>query len=316
MTYKSRYQSLDGYWEKLWNELPDELRQAWADVHPMSGIEGADAANWWGSLAPSQREESAKNFDYKNDPALAGERLIAWHDGSYSIDARYWFSIQNVAPREAAMVLWRLNPLNDKDPELTYVDGDESSPGKYRRLLRAFEDVASAPPKHRTLMEWLTIARERGLRFHSWIEEYAEAVLLAMDTVEYPVAEINKRQKLTQFQPSTVEGASSGTPEKPPAPSIVVQPIVTINLVETRINTLSAVIATAKKSALDPDDAHSHWAAFVKLAQSDKPPSPLIGFADEEGVKYQGELAVEFLTRRNFLRRIRRQSQTKTVKAR
>jgi hypothetical protein len=73
-----------------------------------------------------------------------------------------------------------------------------------------------------------------------------------------------------------------------------------------RSDALTAVIAVATKSAQNPVDYHSVWAALVVLAESDKRPAPLIGFAEGEGVKYQGEKDVEFFTKRNLSDRMRR----------
>ena len=78
--------------------------------------------------------------------------------------------------KEAAMVLCRLNPFECEDPESVYVGDDKTSPRRYKLLLRIFEDVASTIPKHRTLMEWRTIAQQHNLRYHSWIDDYADAV--------------------------------------------------------------------------------------------------------------------------------------------
>jgi hypothetical protein len=108
-----------------------------------------------------------------HDPAKEQERFISWHDQTRN--ARAWFDMPDVSPRDAAMVLCRLNPLEDEDPERIYVDDDKSSPERYRLLLAMFESVARATPKHRTLMEWRAIAREMGLRYHEWVDEYARA---------------------------------------------------------------------------------------------------------------------------------------------
>jgi len=128
----------------------------------------------WDKLTPEQRKEHVRQNDYKNGPALAGERLIGWYD--YTMDARRWWDMQNVTPEEAAKVLCRLNPLECEDPDGIYVDGDSESPRRYKTMLRVFEDVASTIPKPRTLMEWRTIAQQRDLRYHSWIDDYADAV--------------------------------------------------------------------------------------------------------------------------------------------
>ena len=76
-----------------------------------------------------------------------------------------------------------------------------------------------------------------------------------------------------------------------------------------RSDELTAVIATAKNTAQNPDDFQSVWAELVKLAESENPPAPLIGFTDGEGVKYRsesGENGVKFFTKRNLSDRMRR----------
>lgn len=111
----------------------------------------------------------------KNEGLVRAKRLVGWHDAT--MHARHWFCLGQVAPKEAAMVLCRLDPLSpdDQSPETTYVDDDISSPERYRLLLRTFEDVATASPQHRTLMEWRAIAQERNLRYHPWVDEYVLA---------------------------------------------------------------------------------------------------------------------------------------------
>lgn len=54
-----------------------------------------------------------------------------------------------------------------------------------------------------------------------------------------------------------------------------------------RSDPLGAVVEAAKSAALDRDDYLSVWAALVNLAQSSNRPAPLLGYVDDEGVKYQ-----------------------------
>jgi len=115
--------------------------------------------------------------------------------------------------------------------------------------------------------------------------------------------------KSAQFQPSTVESSSEAQDNKEQAALPVTVPSsTTIHRVETRKNILTAVISSAKKRADDKNDPHSHWAAFVNLAESENRPSPLLGYAEGEGVKYQSENGVEFLNKKNFIRRAKRRS--------
>jgi len=113
--------------------------------------------------------------------AMFGERehRKGWYDAT--MNAALWLKRVSVKPAEAAMLLWRLDPLerdwqgNAPDPERTYVDGNEASPGHYRALKRAFEDVAETDPKPRTLLDWRDVAKREGLRYHEWIDEYVQA---------------------------------------------------------------------------------------------------------------------------------------------
>lgn len=73
-----------------------------------------------------------------------------------------------------------------------------------------------------------------------------------------------------------------------------------------RSNPLTSVINQARSSALDPEDPSSVWAELVRMAGSPNRPAPLIGYAEDEGIKYQAEKGVQFLTRKNFGDRERR----------
>lgn len=164
--YVPLFSLLANYWDKPLSELPKEV-QAKGGVFTML----------WDELNLVQRQELVSQTDYREDPALAGERHVGWHD--QTMDARRWMEMQNVTPKEAAMVLCRLNPHEKYDCEnieRIYVDDDKTSPHRYKLLLRTFEDVASTIPKHRTLMEWRTIAQQQNLRYHSWIDDYADAM--------------------------------------------------------------------------------------------------------------------------------------------
>ena len=50
----------------------------------------------------------------------------------------------------------------------------EIEPSDFGRLLRVFDDIAT-DGRPRTLQEWLSIARDKGLKYHSWIDEYAKS---------------------------------------------------------------------------------------------------------------------------------------------
>jgi hypothetical protein len=70
-----------------------------------------------------------------------------------------------------------------------------------------------------------------------------------------------------------------------------------------RTNILDSVIEEAKSTAVCKTDWQSVWASLVKLAQTTERPAPLLGFSDDEGVKYQDFSEVKFLTKKNFHQR-------------
>lgn len=71
----------------------------------------------------------------------------------------------------------------------------------------------------------------------------------------------------------------------------------TTHRIRTRRHTLTAIIETAKERAANPDDYHSVWAALVRLAEGSNRPAPLLGYAEDEGVKYQIKNDIKFFTK-------------------
>lgn len=114
------------------------------------------------------------------DEAARRDELLGWFD--YTMNAAMWLKRASVKPGEAAMLLWRLDPLkrdwrgDAPDPECTYVDDDQTSPDHYRALKRAFEDVAETDPKPRNLLDWRDVAKREVLRYHGWIDKYVQAL--------------------------------------------------------------------------------------------------------------------------------------------
>ena len=98
------------------------------------------------------------------------EHTTSWYDKT--MKAKYWLKCSDVKPVEAAMLLCRIEPLSENDPESIYVDDNKTSPDLYRMLLRAFLAVAEANKKPRTLLDYRDVAKREGLRYHQWIDEY------------------------------------------------------------------------------------------------------------------------------------------------
>ncbi len=171
--YVPLFPLLGNYWDKPLSELPEELQARLI----AEGFEIGTGGFSWDESTPNYRRVRLTKMDKDNAPVLAGQRHIDWYDAS--MDAWAWLGRSNVKPEHAAMVLSRLNPnrpADCEDPASIYVDGDESSPHRFRLLLGEFETEASTSPKPRTLMEWRTIAQQRDLRYHSWIDDYVDAM--------------------------------------------------------------------------------------------------------------------------------------------
>lgn len=78
------------------------------------------------------------------------------------------------------------------------------------------------------------------------------------------------------------------------------------------------LIQIAKKTAKDPSQYQSIWIELVLLAKGDKPPAPMIGFVEREGIKYHSGLNVNNYTQdalRKYLDRAAKRRKKKADKA-
>ncbi len=203
------------------------------------------------------------------------EHTTGWYD--CTMNAAMWLKRASVKPDEAAMLLWRLNPLErdwqgkPPDPERTFVDGNEASPDYYRALKRAFEDVAETDPKPRTLLDWRDVAKREGLRYHEWIDEYEQA------RIDELPADAGSKDDAVKV------GAGATALAEPKQAAII-----TTHRLKTRSNPLDAVIDLATKTAVAPDDSQSVYAKMVTLAEAENKPAPLVGYSSE-GIQYRGK---------------------------
>lgn len=65
----------------------------------------------------------------------------------------------------------------------------------------------------------------------------------------------------------------------------------------TRNYPLDHVIRKARSNAEEPDNYHSVWAELLLLAALERPPTPLMGQVEGEGIKYDSGNKVKFLTK-------------------
>lgn len=137
-------------------------RNAQWTLHTLAEALGPDMAPFAMKLAV---QESATRDDSR-DP-------LGWWN--VTLGASFWWRRESVSPREAAMLLCRLNPLKEDEAEPESTTTDETTPHDFLVLLRLFEDAAATKPKHRRLRDWLAIAREEPAKYHSWVDEWVAA---------------------------------------------------------------------------------------------------------------------------------------------
>lgn len=169
------------WFDKPVGVVPQRLREIIEAYIPrwpeLSGADRRARANEVDRQLATKRALKIKRADReqeqgKNDPMQVARGIVAWYD--MTLNARTWWSLSSVSPREAAMLLCRLDPHDDTLSPLS-VTTDETSPDDFKRLLRVFEDVAHAQPRDRRLNEWHDIAHDRQLKYHSWIVAYRQA---------------------------------------------------------------------------------------------------------------------------------------------
>lgn len=158
--FESLTDALEGSFDKPLNQLSAWQRyRVRSDFFPMP----------WDELDEAQRRSVAAQWDCQHDPANEGVRHRAWYD--VTLNARIWSEMKDIQPLDAALLLCGFNPVENRlDP--TNVNTVETSPEDFKLLLRVFEDAARFETKARTLRDWFSIAKSRGLRCHSWYARY------------------------------------------------------------------------------------------------------------------------------------------------
>jgi len=176
--------ALEGWFTKPLNKLPLEERSC-AEAYIKN----------WSELSPSERRERAVEVDRQRaeqdaarltharseqarqneSPAEDAEKLRAWWDVTMAAD--HWFSLVDVDPLNAAMLLCRFNPNSETVSEAESNRTDQTGPSDFLQLRRRFEDWSRAETRPRTLRDWLHAAKAMPEeRYHSWIDEYVDAV--------------------------------------------------------------------------------------------------------------------------------------------
>lgn len=103
-------------------------------------------------------------------PDVLRRYVAGWHDPR--IDEKLFLALPSVLPRDAAMLLCWFDPKDARRDPMTE-SSNETGPEDFNRLLLLFESTGRAEQKERTLIEWLAIAREKGFKYHSWVDAHA-----------------------------------------------------------------------------------------------------------------------------------------------
>lgn len=172
---------LANWFDNPLNDLPPPLRKiAELYIPRWSELSGADRRARANDADQKVQETIGARFEQaerereqaKNDPKQVAERLVAWYHET--LDAKTWWNLSAITPREAAMLLCQFNPHDDNYDPLS-ITTDETSPEDFKRLLRVFEDAAQSQSP-RTLSDWHDIARDKRLKYHSWIDAFRQAM--------------------------------------------------------------------------------------------------------------------------------------------
>lgn len=262
-------------------DRPHEVSDCWHLVTP-------DAVNIWLAerRAPyrwrvTTSEDGPLDEQPRSPEQQAEYDAARWDD---AMDASLWWVLNKVPAIHAAMLLCGLNPHKQSEDEAErdtqYDDaGRKTGPGEYRRLRTVFCDMEEANPQSRTLRQWLTLARERALTYHSWIDAWLAA---------------------------TGKDALSAEASEPSA--VLTDNVLRHTLTNGKSVPLNAEISQAKRIAINSDDASSVWAELVKLAE--KGVGALIGHSSDgvqyRGAKYQATGEPDVFTLKNLRDRLKR----------
>lgn len=130
-----------------------------------------DAANMQVNRAPGRGDQGSPPDDHQGESSADTETasVVDWYDAV--LNANHWFSLPEIDPQEAAMLLCRQNPHDQDDGAWPGVTTDETTPTDHAQLLRWCESVGG----QRSLIDWYKMAKKvKANRIHAWIEAYVE----------------------------------------------------------------------------------------------------------------------------------------------
>jgi hypothetical protein len=231
--------------------------------------------------------------------AQEGFSVVEWWDATAR--APLWFGIHEISPEKAALLLFGYRVTFDEHTlakelakawQTTVLDvkreGDarrgeqrEASvlePAAFDALLAHFRNTAKLTPAPRSLRAWLAIAEAKNLPHHSWVRAY-------VNEMKWPP--LDEPAPVTEQAVTSPSLAESAPPQGNEPQAVGVQGAAnTVRLLGRRKHAMTAIFDKARRSAVDPADHLSVFAAMVKLAQEAVPDRPLLGYDSGEGIRY------------------------------
>jgi len=229
----------------------------------------------------------ARNRQPQTDAEKAEEHRDWW---DATMDADHWFSLADVDPVKAAMLLCRFNPNSETLAESESNSTDETVPRDFLKLRQRFEDLSRTEPRFRSLHDWFHAVKKMQARYHSWIDEYVDAVALLNSTP--PPAPATAATPNTQATPSPPTPSAATNIEPAPAGAAAVVRHLT-NEAQRR-DILDPVIELAQSKCHDPTDTAQVLAQLQVLAHEEHP--PLLA-STTDGIKYTKMGEPAYLTR-------------------
>ena len=103
----------------------------------------------------------------------------AWYDST--LNAASWWVADDVTAEEAALLLCEFDPHKVAAADADKVTTSQTDPEDFLILRRVFEGIGRTNNEPRSLNQWRLLAIERGLKYHSWIDDYAAAKFSAVE---------------------------------------------------------------------------------------------------------------------------------------
>lgn len=256
------------WFDKPINDLPPKLRKLadlyipnWPDLSCADRQARANEADHQWFEVPCNRiaQANSEKEQAKNDPRQVAEELVAWY--AVTLDAMTWWGLGSVTPREAAMLLCRFNPHDDKLDPLSLIT-DETTPADFKRLLRVFEDEAQTQSQARMLRAWHDIARSKPLKYHSWIDAFRQAMTVIEQATNTAPQVPGDAQQQTDAPPS------GATEKEAPEEEILRKRCALIAEFESMWPTIEGDLRDASKNGLSAVSKaqHGYWRVKPALA--------------------------------------------------